>query len=510
MKNLLTVLSLFLLLSGCKKEVIVRPEPETPGLKFTEFYFKAENNSLALLGDIHCTIYEDKIVGIIPYLSRLDSLIPTFTTTGAAIKFENKDQISDRSYNNFKNPVTYTITTGDGITKEYKVVLYQFTGVPIINVNTENGVPVDSKEDYRNASIEIIADGTDYPDYKGTTKIRGRGNSTWGMEKKPYRLKLDTKAPILGMPADKDWALLANYADKSLMRTKIAFAVSEMFGLAFTPKGRFAELFLNGEYKGSYFLTEHVKVASDRVDIGELKASDIGEDKITGGYLLEVDERLGEENWFYTNRHVPFCLKNPDTGIPEQVEYIRNYVQQTEDAIFSPTFSDVNSGYAKYIDAESFINWFWVNELFKNNDAVFHSSVFMYKPRGGKLFMGPVWDFDLSAGNINYNGNNNPEGWWVKQAAWITRLFEDPAFKEKAKAKWMEIRPRLASLYDMITETSRELQLSQRENFKKWDILNKNVYPNIVVLGSYANEVQYLKNWLFSRMQWIDNELAGL
>lgn len=480
------------------------------GLKFTEFYFKASNNALSLLNDVHCTIYEDKIVGLIPYLSRLDSLIPTFSATGMTVRAENAEQLSDRTYNNFKNPLTYTIVSEEGISKEYKVILYQFTGVPIININTVNAVPVDSKEDYRNATIEIIADGTEYPDYKGTTKIRGRGNSTWDMAKKPYRLKLDNKSELLGIAAEKDWALLANYVDKSLMRTKIAFAVSEMFGLAFTPKGRFAELFLNGEYKGNYYLTEHVKVASNRVNIDELEPGDIGADKITGGYFLEVDARLGEDNWFYTNRGVPFCLKSPDTGIPEQVTYITNYVQQTEDALFSSAFTDPNNGYANYLDAESFINWFWVNELFKNNDAVFHSSVFMYKPRGGKLFMGPVWDFDISGGNVNYNGNNNPEGWWVKQAAWMSRLFADPAFKNKAIAKWNEIRPKLAAVFDIISETSAELRHSQKENFRKWNILNQNVFPNIVVLGSYENEVQYLKTWLFDRMQWIDRELAGL
>ncbi len=507
MRKILYCISVLSLIISCKKTTeFVRTTSSDND--FIEFYFKASNNSLSLLQDIHCEIIDGKIIGRIPHLSKLDSLIPTFSHNGIEVRIKEQAQFSDSSHQNFKSPLLYTIVSEEGVSRDYEVVLTQFTGLPIISIQTENRIPVDSKEEYRNANMTIIADGTEHPDYNGTVRIRGRGNTTWVMDKKPYRLKLDSKAEILGMPADRDWVLLANYADKSLMRTKIAFKTSEIFELAYTPRGKFVELFLNGEHLGNYFLTEQIKVAQNRVNIDELNEADILEDKITGGYLLEVDNRLDEDNWFISTKGVHVTLKSPDTGIPEQLNYIKSYFQQAEDVLYSSNFSDNVDGYSKYLDRESFVNWYWVNELFKNNDAIFHSSVFMHKGRNERIKMGPVWDFDISGGNINYNGNNNPEGWWVKEANWIKRLFEDPGFNQLAKSRWMQLRGQLGTLIDLISETAAYLDDSQKRNFQKWKILNVPVWPNNVVLGSYQDEVQYLKLWLHRRLLWIDQQVS--
>jgi len=504
MRNLLAWVMLLSGVIACSKPEIPEQPPLNTDKAFTSFSFKSANNSLALLRDLRCSISGDTIFGRVPYLTTLDSMVASFSVNGVLVQVEEKTQLSDVSYINFKSPVTYTVYAEDGTSRNYTVILTQLNGLPIVSIDTKDRNPVNSKEEYREGEMKIIADGRTESDYTGKMQIRGRGNSTWDMPKKPYRIKLNSKASVLGMPADKDWVLLANYADKTLMRNRIAFSVSEIFAPSYTPRGQFVDLFLNGEYMGNYFLTEHMKVADNRIKLSESSDEDTG-------FLLEVDARLDEDNWFYTPRGIPVCIKSPDADdiSNEQLRFITDYVNKTEAAIYSDNFGDPENGFRKYIDEESFIKWYWVNELMKNNDAVFFSSVFMYKDRGGKLSLGPVWDFDISSGNVNYNDNYDPPGWWIRASRWIDRLFEDPEFKKKAKSMWIQAQPQLSNIAAMADKYAQQLKYSQQQNFEKWNILDTGVWPNLVVLGSYENEVQYLKYWLDKRAKWISAEISN-
>jgi hypothetical protein len=313
---------------------------------------------------------------------------------------------------------------------------------------------------------------------------------------------------MLGMPADKSWVLLANYSDKTLMRNYLAFEFSRRFGLAYTPQSHFVEVYLNGAYNGNYLLTELIQVDEHRLNIDELEKSDVADDLISGGYLLEIDERKDADHWFLSGKNIPFAIKSPEDIAPEQLEYIQHYIQATEDAIFAENFTDPQEGYAKYIDVESFINWYLVNEITKNTDAKFAKSVFMYKPRNGKLFMGPVWDFDIGIGNVNYGAGKQAEGWYIRDASWFQRLFDDPAFSQKVKDRWNElINKEIKVVMNEIDKTAAYLEVSQTQNFNLWEILNKEVWPNPVVTGSYEGEVKYMKTWLNTRIDWMDNEL---
>lgn len=379
------------------------------------------------------------------------------------------------------------------------------TDLPIVRIVTEDRVPIVSKDDYVRATLTIDPNGTTEQALSVPLRIRGRGNTTWGMPKKPYKLKLDEKAPLLGMPADKDWVLLANYADKSLLRTQVAFELGRRVGLAWSPRFRFVELFVNDAYMGTYQLGEGVKVAKDRVHIPELEEGDISGSALTGGYLLEVDERLDGDVYFRTRGGVPFVLDTPEEPTPEQRAYIEDYIQQAEDAIYGDNRADPDTGYAAYIDVDSFVNWYLVNEIMKNNDAIFFSSCWMYKQRDGKLFMGPLWDFDIAAGNINYNGNDDPTGWWIRISPWISPLFEDPAFQARVKARWNELKAeQFDTILDYIEASAGSLTLAASNNFQRWPILDEWVWPNAVVTGSYEGEVQYLRDWLQTRIAWMD------
>ncbi|BAV10214.1 CotH protein [Filimonas lacunae] len=505
-------LAVVLLNTACKKdhvEAVVVPESSDKAL--VSLKFKAVNNPGRLTEDIICIVGDSTVTGVFPALNgKMDSLIATFEINGKEVLAGSVVQHSDTTLNDFTAPVTYTVKADNGDEKKYTVSLSQFTGLPIVYLTTVDAAAITSKEDYVNGHISINGNGLLFNSYEGDMQIRGRGNTTWDMPKKPYKIKLNSKAEILGMPADKEWALLANYSDKSLMRNYLAFETSKILELEYTPRYQFVEVFLNGTYVGNYQLGEHIKVATNRVNIKELDEDDISASKISGGYRLEVDARLDEPNWFYSAQGVPFTIKDPDEGVIAQNTYIQNYIQATEDAIYGSSFTDPTKGYAAYINPTTFINWFWVNELFKNNDALFHQSVLMYKDRDSLLKMGPVWDFDIAAGNIDYNGNDNPEGWWVKNAKWMSRLFEDKVFAQQAITRWQSVRTRLNKLQDKIDATAAYLKYSQGANFKTWDILNIYVMPNAVVTGSYDGEVAYLKSWLTSRINWIDAHLQEL
>lgn len=354
--------------------------------------------------------------------------------------------------------------------------------------------------------------------FEGTTEIRGRGNSTWGMPKKPYRVKLTTKAPLLGMPANRHWVLLANYADKTLMRNDLTFHLSRLLEMEYTPRSDYVDLHVNGTYQGIYQLTEHIRLDPDRVNIPELKPEHNDPERITGGYLLEVDSRRGEDFCFdstppemATNPMV-FCATNPDTllepGWEDHRAYIENYLAQTESAIFAPDFNDPETGYAAFIDVESAINYYLINELVKNVDGNLRLSTYLYKKRDGLLTFGPLWDFDLALGNVDYDGADNPEGWHILTANWYSRLFQDPTFADAVKERWnwMKNEGILENLFAHIDARALWLSEVQQANFELWDILNIYVWPNRVVTGSYQGEVDAIREWLEIRIEWMDKQ----
>jgi hypothetical protein len=472
------------------------------------FKFTVGLNAGKIEQDILCDIYGDSlIIGLIPYHVKDLLLVPTFTLESDNKAYVNNiEQISNTTQNDYKNPVYYSIVSAGKEKYNYKVELV-YTGLPLVYINTENAAAINSKEIYVNGQIIIYPDSAS-PKFSATMQIKGRGNSTWiSMPKKPYKIKLSSKASILGMPEDKEWVLLANYADKSLIRNSIAFDLGKKTRLTYTPNMQHVDLIINGIYQGSYLIGEQIKVSKGRLNIKELDEDDNNEPAITGGYLLEVDERLDEEYWFKTSRDLHVTIKSPEDITPQQFDYIKEYFKATEDAINASDFNTEN-GYIKYINPETFIDFYWVNELFKNNDAQFYSSVYLYKNRNEKLNAGPLWDFDISAGNINYNGCDYPQGWWIRDAKWIKRLFQDPNFKSAADQRWNEMKTTIIpEMMNSIPAKKASLDKSQRVNFYKWDILNKYVWPNAVITGSYEGEIEYLTSWLEARIAWIDEQV---
>ena len=385
---------------------------------------------------------------------------------------------------------------------------------PTIRITTDGGAGIYSKEEYVTADIRVEDPDKMYSDstlYTGRMRIRGRGNTTWDMPKKPYRIKLDEHTKLFGMKGNKDWVLLANYSDKSLLRNVVAMEISRLCALPWTPRMRTVELYLNGSYQGSYVLCQHKEVAKEKVDIN-VEAGDL---------YLEVDTTQDELECFESERWlIPFMFKDPEQPTAQQVADFKAYIRSVEDALYANPGGD----YASLIDVDSFIGNYIVQEIAKNVDGNFRKSNFLTKTVGGKLTVAHVWDFDIALGNCNYidsqhqNGvTNGPEGWLIKimgrkkkTDSWYPRLFLDPPFVEALVAKWDAIKPGLDEIPAMIDHYVELNRASYDHNFQTWHILGTYVWPNVETPSTYDGEIDYLKDFYTRRIAWLDAELHKL
>jgi hypothetical protein len=400
----------------------------------------------------------------------------------------------------------------DGQIRKIALNLTQPKRIPVLRIDTEGKTPVTSLDDYLSATLTIEDPDLLYctePSQTLATNIRGRGNSTWGMPKKAYKIKLENKTRLLGMSNDKEWALLANYADKTLLRNATAFAMSEVLGMGWTPKFRPIELYLNDEYLGQYMLTEHVKVSSERINIELVTENDNSGEALTGGYFFEIDERMGEVRNFWTSQGVPINFKDPDEPTDAQFNYVWNYFNEAEKALYRDNFTDPATGYANYIDMRSFVHNYIIQELTRNVDGNMRLSNFLIKTRGGKIAHSNVWDFDLALGNCDYISYST-SGWEIKGVRWYVRMFQDPAFVALLQQEWDKLYAQLPRIEANIRDMALLIDDAQARNFKKWDILGYKVWPNPVALGSYEAELDYMLNFMRQRADWLNTEINKL
>ena len=389
--------------------------------------------------------------------------------------------------------------------------LYQLTNLPTVTIHTKDGVIPYDKENEIESQITIISDnGTKLLYQPGS--IRERGNASRSFPKKPYRIKFDKKQNLLNAPAKaKKWTLINNYGDKTLMRNLLAFELSRLMGMPYTPYGTAVDVMLNGEYKGCYQLCDQIEVNKDRVNITEMEPTDISGSALTGGYLIEVDAYAYDEvKWFNSTKGNPVTIKSPDDDeiTDEQFNYIKQY------------FNTMESKWTTYLDLNTFLRHFLVGELSGNTDTYW--SVYMYKQRDDDMIhTGPVWDFDLAFENDNrtYPIMNNSD--WIYSStgscAGNMRQFVNNIVKNNAAAKsqllqiWGEVRE--AGLTEeymtaYIDQMEQHLQQSQKLNFLRWPIMSQKVHQNPKIWGSYTAEVQNVRRYMQERIAWMDKKLG--
>jgi len=323
---------------------------------------------------------------------------------------------------------------------------------------------VNSKETYVPATLMVRGAGG-YEDLPVTApcSIRGRGNTTWTWPKKPYQIKLEDRISLLGMPAHKRWVLLANFMDRTLMRNLVSMHVASMTSLAWTPRCVPVELVLNGKHQGSYLLIEQVRIDENRVNISD------------EGYLLELDFHY-DNTFQWVDSHgscwqrwdgIPFSVKEPDTLTPIRREAIQQYVAGVASALYGSGFRDSVNGYARYLDVDSFIDYWIVYEVMCNHELGNPGSVFFHKDKGGKLTAGPVWDFDW--GVLSFYTSGGDKGLVNGKAIWYARLMEDPNFRTRLRARFEQLLPRLRTVPDYMDTCEKLLERSAKLNFAMWN-----------------------------------------
>lgn len=402
--------------------------------------------------------------------------------------------------------------------------LVQVTNLPTISIHTVDAEDVIEKEKYLKGIVSVISEnGTKI--YTDSLEIKGRGNASWNFPKKPYRLKLYNKTNLLDLPAkEKNWTLINNYGDKTLMRNLLAFDLSERLEMPYTPAGIPVDVILNGEYKGTYQLCDQIEVASKRVEVEKMQETDVTLPALSGGYLIEVDAYAYQEiSWFESARNrIPVTIKYPkdDEIVSAQSNYIKSHFDMLEEAVFADNYTDQINGYRKYLHLHTFIRHFLVGEISGNTDTYW--SVYMYKKRNNDLlYVGPVWDFDIAFDNDNrtYPINNNTN--WIYASngsaangmrAFVNRIFSDPAFYNELKSVYAYYRDNgtltKQSLTAVVDNYASELERSQQLNFIRWDILNQKVHQNPQALGNYEAEVNVVRNYIRNRLDWMDNKLS--
>ena len=515
-----------------------------------------QNINSTLPYSVNCYISDNTITALLPAGTQIDALRPQFTLNCDKLLFENTEIKSGECAFNFTVPVELTAVSGNKKTK-YKVYVMTFdTGLPSMVINTSDSKDITSKTEYKKCSVFAGGGKTTKEEYSfeknnyimADAKIKGRGWTSWYYyPKKSYTLKFDKKQEMLGLPAHTEWVLAANFADRTLMRNAVAMELAHIVGSEAVMDVRFVDLWVNGEYAGNYQLIEKVEVSENRVNITKFKEN-LAPDQV--GYIIETNghnkaegefgtwtngqdadrpskwQQLNEKitldpisgDMFFNSLHyggIIYNINKPsDTKLlalnKEQqlkyLEYIYDYMDKMEAAIKSRNYSEVE----QYLDIQAMARWYIVEELSMNTDSKLHCSCYMYKDAGGKMKMGPVWDFDLGFGNGKYANENHTSQTYLDGSRWFADLLEIPEFKAAVKSVWQNKKTKIQQLPNFITETSAMLQDAQKVNFELWSItqMAEHTYDRTTEkIDNYAEQIKYLKDFVYKRIDYMDRKI---
>ncbi len=493
--------------------------------------------------DITCTYNAAEGVweGVIPYLYDFSGLVANFATEDAAatVTVEGVEQISGTTVNDFNTEVTYTVANSNG-TYQQAVVRLKNTGLPVVVVTGNDGqapYPKSTNFDDIEGKFTIDINGTVH-----TGGVRLRGNTTQSMPKKPYAIKLDGKAEVLGMPKHKRWVLLANWLDRTMLRNDLAFYLAHQTD-TWAPHGQPVELVLNGVHVGNYYLGEQIKIDKNRVNI-----ADVGYDKLSEqteaaagaelGYLLECDQSADDtEIYFKVSSPVTFYVYVKDPGSDYYlgdntktskhigITYIKNYFNSVGTALKNSNWTKV----AELIDYKSFADHWIMTELTENQESKHPKSFYMHKDAGGKLCAGPAWDYDWGTfidmsyiGNSKYGETSSTAGkiqdkYTMRYTMWYQYLFNDPAFKAVVKERWAVLQPKMETALTYLDERAAKVKASDEFNHAMWPIEGMIVnqwysygFPNHDEKFAYDEAISSMRAALSARISWLDTEINKL
>lgn len=540
---------------------------------FTSFSFEAKNNAgkimdkkLTFDGSATrpvdnvaevLTVGRDSVIGCIPYLHDF-KLKPTFAVSdGTTVKIDGMEQTSGVSEVDFSKPVLYTLSNGEE-TRTFTIVVTN-SGLPVVVLTQSGG----GSESWEEAGINVRSKDADWVKTdkmavynadgsvdmeEAPCGIRLRGNSTQKFPKKPFAIKLVSKASVLGMPKHKRWVLLANWMDRTMLRNAVAFEVAHQTenayadGLGWNPHGYSVEVVMDGRHVGNYYLCEQIKIDGDRVDITDCYEDVENPTPETCGYLLEFDDAMDEVNNFRTSRGIPCMFKDEVPANSEFFNYVKNKVEGIENSLNAENYEEAY----KNLDINSVIDYFFIQELTFNDEYKHPKSVYMYIDGPGKLTAGPVWDFDwqtfvlydkVQAMNNKYGGtydcrNTNEwlygksklaeKPWWPgsdydyvndQPYMWYPLLFKDANFRAKVQERWAVIYPQLLSVAAKIDEFAALNKVSEQFNYAMWPLVGLKNSVGSAFNGdedmSFDEAIATMKQAYTERLEWMNSSITS-
>ncbi len=551
---------------GCSDKLPEGNEPETPkseDCSLTSFTIKGSENGLEK--DVHFTLNTQTNTFSAMYLKWIDRdnpemITPTFQTDGVSVLVDGKEIESGVSSISFADDFTITVMAENGDSQEYTISLNcpQINSeLPVLHMRPRSQIT--SKDSYVDTDITLydkskgsaydLSGGTDKEGwYEGTIEMRGRGNSTWGLPKKPFRMKWGEKFSPIGLnhAEEKSWVLLAQDMDKSLLRTHLAFEYSrELFkksesyhdpkAVLFTPCSKYVNVYftgryyysdtgitkdLDGEYIGIYQMSDQVQRKTGRIEVDKLEAAD-GNDpsKITGGYIIETDIHEGNH---YSSRGIKMTYKYPedDDFDQSQYDYISNYINEAEAVLYSSNYTDPVNGWRKYFDEKTLADFIIIKEFVGDMDG--YTSTYFYKRRGhDKFFFGPIWDCDKGWDNEKRipHWEYQPleslmihAGFWMPSNVsndWFWRFWSDAEFRKFVNNRWKQKKAQLQQITnDVLEDVPASMPKAIKANFSVWEFHYQHSTEAKMPAETYEKEIERIKRLSGDRANLMDREFA--
>ena len=516
---------------------------------------KSKNSGLA--NDITFTFDSKTNTFSAMYLKWIDKtnpemLVPEFDMEGVSVMVNGQEVESGKTAVSFADDFTVSVVAEDGSAVEYKVTFncpQINTELPVLHMKPD--YLINSKDNYVQTYIELYdktpeSTGEGWWDSaeKGKIEMRGRGNSTWGLPKKPFRMKFTEKFSPIGLnhAKEKSWVILAQDMDKSLLRTHLAFEYSRILfnpsenyhhekAVLFTPCSKFINVYLtgqyydsstgrtrtmDGEYLGVYQMSDQVQRADGRIAVDKLKASDGADpEKITGGYVLEADLHEGNH---YTNKGIKFTYKYPEDDDYDQAQYnyISNYLNEAEAALYGSNYKDPENGWRKYFDEKTLADFIIIKEFVGDLDG--YTSTYIYKRRGcEKIFFGPIWDCDKGWNNDKRVPHYEYQplqslmiyaGFWMPPYVsndWFQRLWTDETFRAFVAKRWADKKEELKAVTDkVLTEVPENMAKAIEANFDVWPFYYQYSGEANMPAKDYPSEIQRVRTLSADREALLD------
>ena len=520
-----------------------KPEEPKPELKstcnLTSLKLKASDNGLSK--DVVFTLDKKSGTYSAMYLKWIakdnpEMLIPVFTTDGESVWCGEQKVVSGKTAVAFADDFVLTVKAENGDTQEYSVSFncpQINTELPVLRLQPETGIV--SRDTYVKTKLDIYRSGSDkgvWTSDDEPVEVRGRGNSTWGLPKKPYRIKFPVKFSPVGLDhaKAKSWVILAHDMDKSLLRNHLAFEISRILfnasenyhnegAVMFTPCSQFVNVYMNDDYHGVYQMSDQMEVAKGRIDIDRLKAVD-GSDasKITGGYLVEtnIHHDEGYPVSFNSSRGIYMDHKYPkdDDCDIAQYRYMEDFIYKAESILYSYDFKDPQYGWRKWFDEKTLADYIIVKELAGDMDG--YTSTYFYKRRGiDKIFFGPVWDVDKGWNNDKRTPHGNTlsqlmihGGFYMPpyiNPDWFHRFWQDEEFRKFVGTRWAQKREALVSkVLSELNSMPMSMSKAIRANFSVWDFNYQYSNEANMPARTYELEIQRMKDLTVQRAELLD------